>query len=251
MLVCRWFACIWFEVLAQSTSSSYSMILFSTRRNRTLKHSYEKLSLSYITYTFWIVSHDHFSCRCRCLLFVGSNQLWSDCQIKPVAGTVWEHFLCPVYPLPGWATVLLLSGLTVALLHQSNFNITVRVLSVGGITDEISRSLHGPFGDSRAQCVCPGYCWREGSGRVVTSMIWTWKSLGKSRTQLKVVCEQGTLTGGLGIQLWLVGLLSQFLGFSLAFLNFLFFFFSFFSSAVNEPWVLFLWYLNRYSCWWE
>lgn len=54
-------------------------------------------------------------------------------------------------------------------------------------------------------------------------MIWTWKSLGKSQTQLKVVCEQGTLTGGFGIQLWLVGLLSHFLGFSLAFLNFHFF----------------------------
>lgn len=54
--------------------------------------------------------------------------------------------------------------------------------------------------------------------------------------ELKVLCEQGTLPGGLGIQLWLVGFLSHFLGFSLAFLIF----FSSFSSAINESWALFL-----------
>lgn len=40
-----------------------------------------------------------------------------------------------------------------ALPHQSNFNIAVSVLSVGGITDEISKSLPGPSGDSRVQSV--------------------------------------------------------------------------------------------------
>lgn len=40
-----------------------------------------------------------------------------------------------------------------AFLHQSDFNSPVSVLSVGGITDEVSESLHGPSGDSRVQSV--------------------------------------------------------------------------------------------------
>lgn len=40
-----------------------------------------------------------------------------------------------------------------AFLHQSNCNRTVSVLSVGGVIDEIRKSLPGPFGDSRVQSV--------------------------------------------------------------------------------------------------
>lgn len=40
-----------------------------------------------------------------------------------------------------------------AFLHQSNCNRTVSALSADGIIDEIRKSLHDLFGDSRVQSV--------------------------------------------------------------------------------------------------